>query len=86
MIPLVVLLEIATYVVKRTGGECLPRGVVLDELLARHPDVAPEEVRAASLAIDRAPFPSIHGNPPVIRERPFYDARWLEIYRDRTAP
>lgn len=35
----------------------------------------PPEVVAA---LGRSPFPSVNGNPPVYRARPFYDARRVE--------
>lgn len=28
------------------------------------------------------PFPSVQGNPPVYRERPFYDARFHQPFND----
>lgn len=62
--------------IKRTRGQCLPRGAVLTEVAAKHPGERIEDLRAAALALGRCPFPSIEGNPPLDRERPYYDARW----------
>lgn len=69
--------------VKRTRGACLPRGQALQAFLDAHPGARREEVRAASLAFDRAPFPSVDGNPPVDRDRPYFDARfWARVYAE----
>jgi len=62
---------------KSVRGRCLDSGPALDAWLAANPSVPPEEARLRSRIL-AAPFPSIDGTPPVYRERPFYDARYIE--------
>ena len=62
---------------KRVRGRCLDNGHVLDAWLAEHPDADPRMARCATPGL-AAPWPSIAGNPPVYRDRPFYDARTWE--------
>lgn len=63
---------------KRERGSCLVIGLVLDRWLAQNTHVDPSEARQAALMIAKAPFPSVDGNPPRYRLRPFFDARFHE--------
>jgi len=62
---------------KHVRGRCLDNGVALDAWLAEHPDAVPQKARYATPGFC-APMPSIDGNPPVYRDRPFFDARFWE--------
>lgn len=64
--------------IKAVRGQCLEVAQVLEDFLAENPDVDPREARAIAMMAGRAPFPSISGNPPVYRDRPYYDARFFE--------
>lgn len=64
-------------VLRRIGGRCLDIGPALDGWLAEHPDAEPTLARQHTPGFC-APMPSIDGNPPVYRDRPFYNARLLE--------
>lgn len=61
---------------KEVKGRCLDSGDVLERWLRQNPTASPEEARACVLVAARCPFPSISGNPPVYRDRPYYDARY----------
>ena len=61
--------------VRMAHGRCLDKALALEQFVRDHPDVDVRLVRAASLAVDRCPWPSVDGNPPVYRDRPYYDAR-----------
>lgn len=54
---------------------CLPKSAVLTTWLSAHPHVDVAEAGFVSLAVGRVPFPSVEGNPPVDRTRPYYDVR-----------
>lgn len=63
--------------IKRARGNCLDVGKAIEQVIAENPNVPVEEIRAAALCIGRVPFPSIDGNPPVYRDRPYFDARFF---------
>jgi hypothetical protein len=69
--------------VKRMHGLCLPRDMALMEVLRDYPDIDVREMRAVSMMVDRAPFPSIEGSPPLDRARPYFDARWWARFKRR---
>lgn len=62
--------------VRIARGRCNEKGFALEEFLRRRPLVDRREARAAALAVDRAPWPSIDGNPPIDRTRPYFDSRF----------
>lgn len=62
---------------KIVRGRCLDNGVALDAWLASHVDADPMRARYGTPGLC-APMPSVDGNPPVYRERPFYCARTHE--------
>lgn len=62
---------------KRVGGRCLDGGVVLDSWLAANPEANATDARQHTPGFC-APFPSIDGNPPKYRDRPFFCARTHE--------
>lgn len=62
--------------VKRGRGRCLEKGAAVEQAMAQHPTEAKEALRAAALAVDRAPFPSVDGNPPMFRDLSYFDARF----------
>ena len=64
--------------VKRNRGACLDNSGIVARYLATNPDVDPREARALAVIYGKQPWPSINGNPPVYRNRPFYDARLHE--------
>lgn len=67
-------------VVRRTGGGCLDTP---DAVALAYPNV-PEDVRASAIVSGaKSPFPSVEGNPPLDRARPFWDGRRIE--RERIA-
>lgn len=63
---------------KNVDCRCLDSGEALGTFLAQHPTVSREEARFVALCVGRVPFPSIEGNPPVYRDRPYYDTRSKE--------
>lgn len=63
---------------KPVNYHCHAQGDVLERWLGDHPEVSREEARACALVAGRCPFPSIAGNPPKYRDRPYYDARYWE--------
>lgn len=63
---------------KQVRCRCLDRAEVLEKWLAENPEADVREARAVSLMAGRVPFPSINGNPPVYRDRPYFDARLFE--------
>lgn len=62
--------------VKRARNRCLDLGYVIEAYIEKYPDANREEVRRVALQAFRAPFPSISGNPPVDRDRPYNDLRF----------
>lgn len=64
---------------KRVHGRCLDNGTALEAWLAANPQASPEAARSATPGYC-APMPSIDGNPPVYRDRPFFDARCHESH------
>ncbi len=59
-------------------GRCLDAGGALAGFAARNPECGLVEMRRVALLFGRAPFPSIEGNPPKDRSRPYWDGRYLE--------
>jgi hypothetical protein len=54
---------------------CLPKSAVLTTWLAAHPHVDASEAAFVCMVVGRVPFPSVDGNPPVYRDRPYFDSR-----------
>ena len=67
---------------KNVDCRCMDIADVLTAYLAIHPDADPVEARFVALCVGRVPFPSVEGNPPVYRDRPYYDARSKERRAD----
>lgn len=63
---------------KEANYRCLDQGAVLERWFAMFPEVDRREARACAMVAGRCPFPSVAGNPPVYRDRPYYDARYWE--------
>jgi hypothetical protein len=63
---------------KNVDCRCLDTAEVLEAYLAKRPTVSREEARFVALCTGRVPWPSIEGNPPVDRSRPYFDARSKE--------
>jgi hypothetical protein len=62
--------------VKANEGTCNGASAALGAWLVEFPDQEREAARFAALCAGRVPWPSISGNPPVYRDRPYYDARF----------
>lgn len=65
--------------VKRREGTCNGASEALGAWLGANPcDDDPREARFVASGVGKVPFPSIAGNPPADRARPYYDARFKE--------
>jgi hypothetical protein len=63
---------------KNVDCRCLDTAEVIGTWLAQNPDVDPREAAFHALCTGRVPFPSVAGNPPVYRDRPYFDSRGRE--------
>lgn len=68
--------------IKLAEGDCLDMSRALEVFLRDHPEIDKKEARAVALGFNRCPFPSIAGNPPVDRSRPYYDKLFWDRYED----
>jgi hypothetical protein len=75
-VTIVLVQELCAMLKRGSEGRCLDGAAILQQFLDAHPEVDPIEARRTALLVGRTPFPSIDGNPPVFRDRPFYDARY----------
>jgi len=60
---------------KNVDCRCLDEGAVIDAYIAAHPEIDERDIAFAALCVGRVPFPSVEANPPVYRDRPYFDAR-----------
>jgi hypothetical protein len=49
-------------------------GAHVEALIAAHPDMDPRVICGTRLIIGHVIWPSIEGNPPVFRDRPYFNA------------
>ncbi len=56
----------------------LRNGGRIEDWLARNPDANVEEACGVAMLIGRVAFPSIQGNPPLDKTRPYLDLRRLQ--------
>lgn len=70
-------LQLSSLAAKVRAGrnECLALSDAVTEFLRENPEVDQCEVYGAAMCMGRAPFPSVDGNPPVDRKRPYLDLR-----------
>ena len=67
---------------RRTRGRCLQRGEVLRKWLAANPQAQAAEARAFSMIAGRSPRPAIDRSQAKYRDRPYWDARFEDVWRN----
>jgi hypothetical protein len=68
--------------IRKVRGRCLQRSVMLDQWLAKNPEVDPVEARFFCSVVGKSPFPVIDAPRPKYRDRPFFDARFEGEWSD----
>lgn len=64
--------ELSSAVMRLSGRE---RSDALEAFIEANPGILMTDIIGTAALLGRCPFPAVDGNPPVFRNRPFFDAR-----------